>query len=217
MSPYLTRSKTAADVSPAETATTSSRFRRVILHVRSRGSPVSRASSPTPLTPAHVADPLASPVAHSPLKPLFLGMDDDVIPSPLPSPFLAAPPLPMGSDTLPISPAVNLYKVDVRHPGVEVTTPEHQAIWEAELAWLPTLPPTTNEVVDAVLAASRATTPVFRLEIQPLMPPPHWVRYQTPPPPLPDRHHPTNVALHQLSATLLVSATTFHEHAYTAT
>ncbi|KAJ1030893.1 hypothetical protein NDA18_002122 [Ustilago nuda] len=159
MSPYFTHSKTTADAPPAETVMT----------------------SPCP-------EPPVAPVVCSPLEPLFLGMDGNaVIPSPLPSPFLApVVPDPVENNCSPISPAINLYEVDARRPVVEVTTPERQAAWEAELARSPTPPPTADEVVDAVLAASRANTPVFRLEIQPLTPPPRWVRYVNPPPPTAD-------------------------------
>lgn len=61
--------------------------------------------------------------------------------------------------------------MNTRCPLWDLMTPERQAAWDAELARSPTPPPTTDEVVDTLLALSRATTPVYRLEIQPLMPP----------------------------------------------
>ncbi|CCF48102.1 uncharacterized protein UHOR_12761 [Ustilago hordei] len=97
---------------------------------------------------AQVADPLALPVVRSPLEPLFLGMDDDIIvPSPLPSPFIA-PIIPnlVGNDYSPASPAIDLYEVDARLAAVDRTTPEWQATWEAELARSPTPPPTADEI-----------------------------------------------------------------------
>ncbi|CCF53979.1 hypothetical protein NDA11_005218 [Ustilago hordei] len=53
-------------------------------------------------------------------------------------------------------------------------------------------PPTADEIIDAVLAPPRATTPEYRLEVQPLTPPPRWLGRQTPPPPPPKFHLPTN-------------------------
>ncbi|KAJ1025568.1 hypothetical protein NDA18_003911 [Ustilago nuda] len=174
MPPYLTRSKTAAGVPPAEVATASSRRRRVVLHLQPRKDPATEVGPPVSSTLAPAADPPVTPVVCSPLEPLFLGMDDDVVvPSPLPSPFLApVVPDPMGNDVSPTSPAINLYEVDGRHSAVEVTTPEQQAAWEAELAWTPTPPPAADNVIDTVLASSQAATPVFRPEIQPLTTPP---------------------------------------------
>ncbi|CCF48167.1 hypothetical protein NDA11_001076 [Ustilago hordei] len=104
-------------------------------------------------------------------------MDDDiVIPSPLPSPYLVPViPDPVGNDFSPTSPMVDLYEVNARCSAVEMTTPEGQAAWEVELARSPTPPPTADEIVDVVLAASRAGTPVYQPEVQPLTPPPHWV------------------------------------------
>ncbi|KAJ1575554.1 hypothetical protein NDA15_006026 [Ustilago hordei] len=185
MSPYFTRSKTAAIAPPTEVATTSSHRRQVVLRLNPHEGPAPEANPPASSDLAQVADPLAPPVAHSPLEPLFLGMDDDIIvPSPLPSPFLApVVPDPVGNDFSPTSPVVDLYEVDARRSAIEMTTPEHQAAWEAELARSPTPPPTADEVVDVVLAASRAGTPIYRPEVQPLTPPPRWVGHQTPPPP----------------------------------
>ncbi|UTT96509.1 hypothetical protein NDA17_005946 [Ustilago hordei] len=106
---------------------------------------------------AATTNPLASPVApHSLLEPLFLGMDDNaVIPSPPPSPFLIPPPALGGSDYSPASPEIDLYEVDARHPAPEMSTPEHQAAWEAELAHSPTPPPATDDIIDVVLEVSR--------------------------------------------------------------
>ncbi|SYW82988.1 uncharacterized protein UHO2_04905 [Ustilago hordei] len=194
MSPYLTRSKTAIVVPPAEVATTSSRCRQVVLQLHPHEDPATEANPPAPMVSAQVADPLALPVVRSPLEPLFLGMDDDIIvPSPLPSPFIA-PIIPnlVGNDYSPASPAIDLYEVDARLAAVDRTTPEWQATWEAELARSPTPPPTADEVIDVVLAVSRAGTPVYQPEVQPLTPPPHWVGHQMPPPPPPDRHLPSN-------------------------
>lgn len=151
------------------------------------------ANLPAPPVLAREANPLASPVVRSPLEPLFLGMDDDtVIPSPPPSPFLATSPTLMGNDHSPVSPAINLYEVDTRRSAVEMTTPECQATWEAELAQSPTPPPAADDVIDTVLLAPRADTLVFRPEIQPLTPPPRWVGRQMPPPPPPNHHLPSN-------------------------
>ncbi|SYW74373.1 uncharacterized protein UHO2_01238 [Ustilago hordei] len=177
-SPYCTQSKTAASAPPSEVAAAPPRCHQIMVW----------------LQPPHVANPLASPVALSPLEPLFLGMDDDIIvPSPLPSPLPAhLEPNPMGEDYSPASPPVDLYKVDVTCPPLDLTTPECQAAWEAELARSPTPPPTADEVIDAVLTASRAGTPVFRPEVQPLTPPPCWVGCQMPPPPPLDWHLPSN-------------------------
>ncbi|KAJ1019614.1 hypothetical protein NDA18_006092 [Ustilago nuda] len=181
MSPYSTRSKTTANAPPAGTAMTSSRRRRVVLRLKPWEDPAAGADPSVPLASAHVADPSPAPVVRLPLEPLFLGMDDDVvIPSPLPSPFLAPVVPDSGNDASPTFPTIDLYEVDTRRSAVEVTTPEQQAAWEAELARSPTPPPTADEVVDAVLAASKAGTPVFRPEVQPLNPPP------------PDRHLPSN-------------------------
>ncbi|CCF48181.1 hypothetical protein NDA11_004048 [Ustilago hordei] len=120
-------------------------------------------------------------------------MDDDVvIPSPPPSPFLVPPPAPMGSDYSPASPPIDLYEVDARCPTLEMSTPECQAVWEAELAHSPTPPPTADEVIDSVLDAHCLGTPVYQLEVQPLTPPPRWVEHRTPPLPPPDQHLLTN-------------------------
>ncbi|KAJ1572995.1 hypothetical protein NDA14_004576 [Ustilago hordei] len=186
-SPYQTWSRTAAAASPPEMVATSSQHRQIVLQVRPRGNPAARANSPTSPILACVANPLASPVASKPLEPLFLGMDDDAnIPTPLPSPFLAPIPNPMGSDYSPASLEINMFEVDARHPMMELMTPEHQAAWEAELARSPTPPPTANEVIDMVLDTHQLGIPVYRLEVHPLTPPPCWVEHQTPPPPPPD-------------------------------
>ncbi|KAJ1027309.1 hypothetical protein NDA18_003318 [Ustilago nuda] len=175
MSPYHTRSKATADAPTAEAATTTPRC-RVVLQLKPQEDLAAEAVPTVPSDSAHEAEPPVAPVIRSPLEPLFLGMDDDtVIPRPLPSPFLALVVPPIGDNHLPLSPAIDLYEVDARRPGVEVTTPERQAAWEAELARSTTPPPTADEVVDAILAASRANTPVFWPEIQPLTPPPRWV------------------------------------------
>ncbi|SPC65518.1 uncharacterized protein UHOD_11085 [Ustilago sp. UG-2017b] len=145
--------------------------------------------------PACVADPLAFPVAlPSPLEPLFLGMGDNtVIPSSPVSPPLAHEETQLvGEDYSPASPLPDLYELDAWRPPWDLTTPECQAAWEAELARSPTPPPTANEVIDMVLDAPRLGTPVYRLEVQPLMPPPRWVGRRTPPPPPPDHHLLTN-------------------------
>ncbi|KAJ1034228.1 hypothetical protein NDA18_001093 [Ustilago nuda] len=173
--------------------TTPSRHRRVMLQVRSRESTVTGANPPASPAPAFVADPPASPVARLPLEPLFLGMDDDVIPSPAPSPFLALVVSgPMGNDFSLALPAIDLYEVDARPLAMDFSTPECQAAWEAELARTPTPPPAADEVINTVLLAPRAGSPVYRPKIQPLTPPPCWVACCTPPPPPPDRHLPSN-------------------------
>ncbi|CCF51046.1 uncharacterized protein UHOR_14761 [Ustilago hordei] len=178
-SPYQTRSKTVVSTPhPKVTAAPSHRC-RIMVWLCSHKGPVAGTSPPASPIPARVADPLASPVALSPLEPLFLGMDDDtIIPSPLPSPFLAC--------------AVDLYMVDARHPAVEMMMPEHQATWEAKLAWTPTLPPDANDIVDAVLVLAQAATLEYCPNMQPLTPPPHWVGCWTPPPPPPNHHLPMN-------------------------
>ncbi|KAJ1585196.1 hypothetical protein NDA15_003934 [Ustilago hordei] len=142
MSPYLTCSKTATVAPPAEVATTSSHHHQAVLWLHPCEDPATEANPPAPSVSAQVANPLAPPVVHSPLEPLFLGMDDDIIvPSPLPSPFLApVVPNPMGNDFSPTSPMVDLYKVDARHSAIEMTTLECQAAWEVELARSPTPP-----------------------------------------------------------------------------
>ncbi|KAJ1584636.1 hypothetical protein NDA11_003839 [Ustilago hordei] len=177
MSPYLTRSKTAARAPPAEAVMTPSHRRQVVLQLRACEEPTVEVGSSVPPTSAPVADLPAVPVVRSPLEPLFLGMDDnDVVPSPLPSPYLVPViPDPVGNDFSPTSPVVNLYEVDARHSAAEMTTPECQAAWEAELARSPTPPPTADEIVNVVLAASRAGTPIYWPEVQPLTPPPRWV------------------------------------------
>ncbi|KAJ1574120.1 hypothetical protein NDA11_006325 [Ustilago hordei] len=132
-------------------------------------------SAPTaePLPPPSSAVPLASLVAHSPLEPLFLGMDDDAVITPLPSLYLAPiVPNPMGNDHSLVSPAIDLYEVNSRCAALEMMTLECQAVWEAELAQSPTPPPAADEVIDTILLAPQAETPVYRLVVQPLMPPP---------------------------------------------
>ncbi|KAJ1027042.1 hypothetical protein NDA18_003061 [Ustilago nuda] len=194
MSPYHTRSKAAAVTPPAVAAMDSSRRRRVVLRLQPREVPAIEADPPVTSTSAPVTEPPVTPVVRSPLEPLFLGMDDDiVIPSPLPSPFITlVVPNPVGNNFSPTSPMIDLYEVNPRHSLVEMTTPEHQTAWEAELARSPTPPPAADEVIDMVLAASRAETPIFRPEVQPLTPPPRWVGHLTPPPPPPDQHLPSN-------------------------
>ncbi|KAJ1580415.1 hypothetical protein NDA11_006325 [Ustilago hordei] len=119
-------------------------------------------SAPTaePLPPPSSAVPLASLVAHSPLEPLFLGMDDDAVITPLPSLYLAPiVPNPMGNDHSLVSPAIDLYEVNSRCAALEMMTLECQAVWEAELAQSPTPPPAADEVIDTILLAPQAETP----------------------------------------------------------
>ncbi|SYW82086.1 uncharacterized protein UHO2_00571 [Ustilago hordei] len=182
----------AAASAPSSDGTTApARHLRIMVRLRPHEGSTSAAKS---LPPPPAANPLASLVARLPLVPLFLGMDDNVItPSSLPSPLLAsAAPSLMGNDYSPASPEIDLYEVDARRPTVEVMTPEHQAVWEAELAHSPTPPPMANKVIDAVLDAICPSTPVYRLEVQPLTPPPRWVDRRTPPLPPPNHHLPTN-------------------------
>ncbi|KAJ1584878.1 hypothetical protein NDA15_000434 [Ustilago hordei] len=114
-------------------------------------------------------------------------------PVPFPPPFLAsAAQSLMGNDYSLASPEIDLYEVDARCPAVEMMTPEHQAVWEAELARSATPPPMADKVIDAVLDAHHPSTPVYQLEVQPLTPPPCWVEHQTPPLPPPNQHLPTN-------------------------
>ncbi|CCF47889.1 hypothetical protein NDA10_006672 [Ustilago hordei] len=107
-------------------------------------------------------------VPSSPLVPLFLGMDDNtVIQSPPGSPPPArVVPGPSGEDYSPASPPPhNLNEVGMSCPAWELTTPECQAMWEAELARSPTPPPTANEIVDAILAPPRTVTPEYWLNV----------------------------------------------------
>ncbi|SAM61760.1 related to Mig1 protein [Ustilago bromivora] len=193
-SPYQTRSQSAANVPPPEATAAPSRCRWIIVWLHPRKVLAPEAIPPASLVSALIADPLASSVALALLEPLFLGMDDNTIVS---SPPGSPPPVHvgtglMGEDYSLASPPRDLYDVDVGCPPLDLTTPERQAVWEAELAHSPTPPPTADVVVDAVLASSRAVTLVFCLEVQPLMPPPRWVGCHTPPPPPPDHHLPTN-------------------------
>ncbi|KAJ1576402.1 hypothetical protein NDA12_003902 [Ustilago hordei] len=120
-------------------------------------------------------------------------MDDDAVISPLPSLYLAPIiPNPVGYAPSPDSPAIDLYEVNSRRAAPEMMTLECQAIWEAELARSPTPPPAANEVINTILLAPQPETPVYRLVVQPLMPPPRWVARRTPPPPPLDRHLPSN-------------------------
>ncbi|SYW75420.1 related to Mig1 protein, induced during biotrophic phase [Ustilago bromivora] len=180
--PYYTRLQAAAKVPPPEVAAAPSRRHRIIVQLCPREA----------LAP--VADPPSSPVAPVPQEPLFLGMDDNpIISSPPPPPPLACVVSGLvGTDYSLASPAQDLYNVDTGCPPADLTTPECQAVWEAELARSPTPPPTADKVMDAILAPSRTTTLVYRLEVQPLMPPPRWAEHHTPPPPPPDHHLPTN-------------------------
>ncbi|KAJ1597576.1 hypothetical protein NDA14_004776 [Ustilago hordei] len=134
-------------------------------------------------------------VPSSPLVPLFLGMDDDMViqsPPGSPPPARVVPGL-SGEDYSPASPPPHdLNEVGMSRPAQELTTPKRQAMWEAELARSPTPPPTADEIVNAILAPPHAVTLEYRLNVQPLTPPPHWRGRQTLPPPPPDRHFPTN-------------------------
>ncbi|KAJ1587804.1 hypothetical protein NDA11_003832 [Ustilago hordei] len=188
---YRTCSQDAMSAPSSEGTTAPTRHHQIVVWLHHCEVSASAAKPPPP-PPA--ADPLASPVARSPLEPLFLGMDDDiVVPSPLPSPFLAsAAQSLMGNDYSLASPEIDLYEVDARCPAVEMMTPEHQAVWEAELARSATPPPMADKVIDAVLDAHHPSTPVYQLEVQPLTPPPCWVEHQTPPLPPPNQHLPTN-------------------------
>ncbi|SPC63745.1 uncharacterized protein UHOD_11318 [Ustilago sp. UG-2017b] len=114
------------------------------------------ANAPPPEASAPAADLPPSPDGPTPLELLFLGMDDDTVISSTPG-----SPLPtcvvlglMENDYSLASPPLDLYDMDVGHPLLDLMTPEHQAAWEAELACTPTPPPTTDEIVDAVLASS---------------------------------------------------------------
>ncbi|SAM86290.1 uncharacterized protein UBRO_20336 [Ustilago bromivora] len=166
-SPYQTRSPTAANTPPPEVAAAPSRCRWIVVWLHPHEVSAPEANPPASPVSALVADPLASLVTLAPLEPLFLGMDDDTVvssPPGSPPPVHVEPGL-MGEDYSLASPPHDLYDVDVRHPLLDLTTPERQAAWEAELAWTPTPPPTTDEIVDMVLASSRAATPVYRLEV----------------------------------------------------
>ncbi|SOV06346.1 uncharacterized protein UDID_19632 [Ustilago sp. UG-2017a] len=189
-----TRSQPAACVPPSEGAATPTKRRQVVLCLRPCEASAPAVDPLATPVPPRVVNPLVSPVALSPLEPLFLGMDDDVvIPSPLPSPLLAgAASNLVGTAYSPASPVLDLYNLDVRQSPREPTTPERQAAWEAELAHSPTPPPTVDNIIDVILAPPRAVTPEYRLEVQPLTPPPRWVGHRTPPPPPPDRHLPSN-------------------------
>ncbi|SPC64892.1 related to Mig1 protein, induced during biotrophic phase [Ustilago sp. UG-2017b] len=191
---YHSRSQTAASAPPSEETAVPARRCRIVIRLRPRGASAPAANPPASPVLARVLNPLAPPLAPLPLEPLFLGMDDDTIVSdPPPSPLLAhATSGLVGTDYSPASPVPNQYNLDARQPPQDPTTPECQAAWEAELARSPTPPPTADEIVDTVLASSRAATPKYRLEVQPLTPPPCWVGWHTPPPPPPDRHLPSN-------------------------
>lgn len=189
--PYQLRSRSAPGTPSTEPKASIPKRRRIILHLQPRDAPV-----PEAVLPPSLADP-------APLEPLFLGIDpemcsfsgdDDEVgssTSPIVPALVPAGLGPSGQDYSPTSPPQDLYNVDSRRPPVDLSTPECQAAWEAELARSPTPPPTTNKVIDAVLASSRPGMPIFRPEVQPLTPP-RWVGRCTPPPPLPDQHLPTN-------------------------
>ncbi|SOV02940.1 uncharacterized protein UDID_18085 [Ustilago sp. UG-2017a] len=100
-----TRSQPAACAPPSEGAATPTRCRRVVLHLRPREASAPAVNPLATPVPPRVANPLVSPVALSPLEPLFLGMDDDdVVPRPLPSPLLAgAASNLVGTDYYPVS------------------------------------------------------------------------------------------------------------------
>ncbi|KAJ1035462.1 hypothetical protein NDA13_000875 [Ustilago tritici] len=158
--PCQTRPQAAANAPPPEVAAAPTKRCQIIVWLRPCD-----ASAP-------VADPPPSPVGPAALEPLFLGMDDDTVASSAPGsplPTRVASGL-VEDDYSPTSPPRNLYNMDAGRPPLDLTTPECQAAWEVELARTPTPPPT----VDAVLASSWAATPVYQLEVQPLMPPPHW-------------------------------------------
>ena len=189
--PYYTRSRASASTPPPPP-----RRRRIVVRLRPRDNSAPAAEPPASPVPARLVDPLDSlAVPASPLEPLFLGVGDDTVvsgQSGSPPPALAVPAR-AGEDYSPASPPrPDLYEVDAHRPPRELTTPERQALWEAELARTPTPPPTANEVVDSILDAPRQGTPVYRLEVQPLTPPPRWRNRHTPPPPPPDHHLPTN-------------------------
>ncbi|SYW81940.1 uncharacterized protein UHO2_00425 [Ustilago hordei] len=175
---YCTRSRTAAEETSSERTVAPSGRQQIVVRLRPHDV-VADTAEPTASSPlARLADPLASPVVpSSPLVPLFLGMDDDMVvqsPPGSPPPARVAPGL-SGEDYSPASPPPHdLNKVGTSRPARELTTPEHQAMWEAELARSPTPPPTANEIVDAILAPPRAVTPEYRLNVQPLTPPPRW-------------------------------------------
>ncbi|SOV01588.1 uncharacterized protein UDID_18130 [Ustilago sp. UG-2017a] len=189
--PYQTRSRASASAPPPPP-----RRLPIVVRLRPRDNSAPAAEPPASPVPARLVDPFASlAVPASPLEPLFLGMGDDTVVSRhsgSPPPALTVPAR-AGEDYSPVSPPrPDFYEVDAHGPPRELTTPERQALWEAELTRTPTPPPTANEVVDSILDAPRQGTPIYRLEVQPLTPPPRWRNRQTPPPPPPDHHLPTN-------------------------
>ncbi|KAJ1570930.1 hypothetical protein NDA11_005750 [Ustilago hordei] len=102
-----------------------------------------------------------------PLEPLFLGIDpktglfsgdDDEVGSSTPPIVPALVPAGSGlsgQDYSLMSSPPDLYDIDSRCPPVDLSTPKWQAAWEAELACLPTPPPTANKVINVALASSR--------------------------------------------------------------
>ncbi|KAJ1019785.1 hypothetical protein NDA13_006010 [Ustilago tritici] len=182
MSTRQTRLQAAANAPPPEAASAPTKHCRIIVRLRPRETSAPAANLPP------------SPDGPVPLEPLFLGMDNDTVVSSAPDsplPTRVVPSL-VENNYSPASPPLDLYDVDAEHPLLDLTAPEHQAAWEAELARTPTPPPTADEVVDAVLASSQAVTLVYQLEVQSLTPPPCWVGCCTPPPPPPDCLLPTN-------------------------
>ncbi|KAJ1600544.1 hypothetical protein NDA14_001208 [Ustilago hordei] len=153
---YCTRLCTAAEETSSERTVAPSRCWRIVACLHPHEVSADATEPPTSSTPVWLADPLASLVApSSSLVPLFLGMDDNtVIQSPPGSPPPAhVAPGPSGEDySLASPPPHDLNEVGTSHPAWELTTPEHQAMWEAELACSPTPPPTADEIVNAILA-----------------------------------------------------------------
>ncbi|KAJ1587262.1 hypothetical protein NDA12_001001 [Ustilago hordei] len=184
---YRTCSCTAVEETSSGRTVAPSGCQQIVVHLHPH-EVIADAAEPTASSPpAWLANPLVSLVVpSSPLVPLFLGMDDDtVVQSPPGSPPPArVAPGPLGEDySLASPPPHNLNEVGMSRPAQELTTPERQAMWDAELACSPTPPPTADEIVDTILAPPHAVTPEYWLNVQPLTPPPCQCGRQTLPPP----------------------------------
>ncbi|SPC66623.1 related to monocarboxylate permease [Ustilago sp. UG-2017b] len=194
--PYSLRSRAAAGDPPLEAGSSNAKRCKIILRLQPRNTSVA-VGVPNSSIDAYspVADPADTPAGPAPLEPLFLGIDDNASGSirtylsPSPQRSVDNP----GPDFSLASPPLDLYDIDSQCP-LDLTTPECQAAWEAELARSPTPPPGADEFIDVTLAIppSSAVTLVFAPYVQPLIPPPRWVGHHTSSPPPPNCHIPTN-------------------------
>ncbi|KAJ1027900.1 hypothetical protein NDA13_003363 [Ustilago tritici] len=142
--PYQLRSHAAASEPPADAGSSLPKRCRIVVWLKPRDPP------------APVEDPLEAQVDPAPLEPLFLGLDDKTgsFGSPAPPVLVRGSVGPLSQDYSPASPPHDQYNVNMHPPPWDLTTPEHQAAWEAELACSPPPPPTVDEVIDTVLASS---------------------------------------------------------------